>query len=268
MAIKRKITAQEVPDVDVSPDYKNKSRIFDAASPDGVGWKLENSFRGEYNIFHVWKKGDVDYDDGLENYWTSKGDNLDNGTVGDGEKFSITMNTGDTTKSVEGSFLPYESFIYGGTICWEGSNNKKTVSLDVVATAANTTIGSTVTIESGTNKVIPSPTNSGTHDIDGIPTLVDNKTLTGWWDFIDNELVPNVNQSGKFDIYTVDKTVARLLNDFDLIPKSSGDNCIKSPNAWKVFPGYKFKLIANNITDGEWDLSLVFHMIKRKTVSY
>lgn len=268
MAIKRKITAQPIPDVDASPDYKDQDRVFDALAPEGVGWKLENSFRGEYNIFHVWKKGDINYDDGMENYWTSKGDDLINGTVGDGQKFSISMGTGETTKSVEGSFLPYESFIYGGTIFWEGDSNKKTVTLDVVATAASLTTGDSVIVESGTNKVVPKSDNSGTNALDGIPTLVDSKTSTGWWDFIDNELVPNFNMEGSFDIYTVDKTVARLLNDFDLMPKVSGESCIKADNAWKVFPGYKFKLIANNIEDGNWDVSLVFHMIKRKTVSY
>ena len=72
---------------------------------------------------------------------------------------------------------------------------------------------------------------------DGIPTLVDNKTLTGWWDFTNDQLVPNIEQKGSFDIYTVDVTVARLLNDLDLMPKASGENCIKADNAWKVFPG-------------------------------
>lgn len=268
MAIKRKITAQALPEVDTSPDLRDSNREFEALAPEGVGWKLENSFRGEYNIFHVWKKGDVNYDNGFENYWTSKGDDLSNGIVGDGTKFSISMTTGDTQKTVEGTFLPYESFIYGGTIFWEGSSNKKTVSLDVVASASSIKSGTTVTVDSNTNKVIPSSDNTGTNDIDGIPTLVDNKTLNGWWDFTNDQLIPNIEQKGSFDIYTVDVTVARLLNDLDLMPKASGENCIKADNAWKVFPGYKFKLIANSIEDGDWDVSLVFHMIKRKTVSY
>lgn len=268
MAIKRKITAQPLPIVDTSPDYKDEDRVFDAVSPEGVGWKLENSFRGEYNLFHVWKQGDVTYDDGFENYWSSKGDDLINGTVGIGSKFYISMTTEDTTKSIEGAFLPYESYIYGGTVFWEGDNNKKTVSLDVVASASTLSSGSTVTVESGTNKIIPSSDNTGTNSLGSTVTLVDNKEMTGWWDFVDHQLQPNITQTGSFDLYTVDVTVARLLNDLDLMPKASGQNWIKAQNAWRVFPGYKFKLIANNIDNGNWDVSLVFHMIKRKTVSY
>ena len=266
MAIKRIITAQEIPEVDTSPDLRNSDRELEAIAPNGIGWKLENSFRGEYNIFHVWKQGDVNYDSGFENYWSSKTDDVANNTIGDGSKFSLSLTTSDNEKTVEGKFIPYDSYIYGGTIFWEGDTSDKTVSLDVIAEATTLVSGDLVTVD-GNNKVVPSETQTGTHDID-TATLVDNKSLTGWWDYTDHQLTPNYSQEGQFDLYNIDVTVARLLNEIDLMPATSGHNDIKSNNAWRVFPGYKFKFIAKNPDNGTWKTTLVFHMIKRQTVSY
>ena len=257
MAIKRIITAQEIPEVDTSPDLRTSDREIDAVQPDGIGWKLENSFRGEYNIFHVWKQGDINYDSGFENYWSSKSDDVANNVVGDGNKFSLSLTSSDSELSVEGEFIPYESYIYGGSIFWDGDSSNKTVTLEVIAKQTTLVSGDSITVD-GNNKIVPNETQSGTHDID-VPTLVDNKTSTGWWDYTDHQLVPNYSQEGTFDLYNVDKTVARLLNEIDLMPSEAGNNEIKSENAWRVFPGYKFKFIAKNPDSGTWKTTLVFH---------
>lgn len=266
MAIKRIITAQELPEVDTSPDLNDSDRTFETAQPEGDGWKLENSFRGEYNIFHVWKKGDINYDSGFENYWSSKADDLTTGDIGTGTKFTLSLGSSDTEKSVEGKFIPYESYIYGGSVFWEGDSSEKSISLEVIAEASTLTSGDTVTVD-GNDKIVPNDTQTGTHDVISA-TLVDNKSHNGWWDYINEQLVPNMAQEGKFDLYNTDKLVAVLLNEIDLIPSTSGQNDIKSDNAWRVFPGYKFKFVAKNPENGTWKTTLVFHMIKKKTVSY
>ena len=267
MAIRRVITAQELPDVDTSPHNKNSNRTINAVVPEGNGWKLEHSFSGEYNLFHVWKQGDVTYDSGFENYWSSKADDLTTGDIGTGEKFCMDFESTDNELSVEGRFIPFDTFIYGGTVFWEGDTSSKTISLEVVAHATTLISGDTVTIDTSTNKLIPSDPTTATHSFEK-PTLVDNKSKTGWWDFINGQLIPNVNQEGKFDLYNIDITVARLLNHIDLMPSTGGQNYIKSDNAWRVFPGYKFKFIGFNPDGGTWRVSLMFHLIKRVTVNY
>ena len=196
----------------------------------------------------------------------SKGDDVINDEIGTGTKFALSLETTDSEKSIEGKFIPYDSYIYGGSVFWEGDSSEKSISLEVVAEASNLTSGDTVTVD-GDNKIVPNDTQTGTHDITSA-TLVDNKSNTGWWDYSEQQLIPNLSQEGQFDLYNVDKLVARLLNEIDLMPSTSGQNDISSDNAWRVFPGYKFKFIAKNPESGTWRTTLVFHMIKKQTVSY
>jgi len=58
------------------------------------------------------------------------------------------------------------------------------------------------------------------------------------------------------------------VDSFGRLRASTPHTYFDSPNAWKVLPGCKFKLTATNVTNGNWDVSLSFYMIKRKTVNY
>lgn len=266
MAIKRKVTLVPIPEVDTSVSLSDLNRTFNVSPPDGLGWKLENAFRGEHNIYYIWVNGGIEYDFGYENYWTTKSDDLVNGLVGEGSKFKIDMTSSDTTKNVSGYFEPYNSYIYGGTLAWEGSGSGKTVSLEVIADATSLISGDSVVVVN--NKIIPVDDNSGTNSVDLTSyTLLDSYD-SGYWDIIDGVLTPNYSETGQFSMYTNDVTVARLINDIDLIPSNVGQHEIVSKNAWRVFPNYRFQLTANAISTGDWSVVLYFHMIKRKTVSY
>lgn len=266
MAIKRKMTAQEIPQVDTSPSYNESEREFNISCPDGIGWTLERSFRGEYNIFHVWKRGDTDYDSDYENCWSSMSDDVVNNIVGGGNKFSISITDTETEKSVDGTFIPFETFIHGGSVFWEGDSSPKSISLEVVANATETVSGTMSDIDVD-GKIYPVSDNLGNYDIGANFTLVDNKNHTGHWDFIDYQLQPNLTQTGKYDLYNKEVIVARLINSFDLLPASSGEKTISSGNAWKVFPNYNFRFKVHD-NNSNCKVTLMFHMIKRKTVSY
>jgi len=266
MPIKRKITAQELPMVDTSPSYKNEAREFLIDAPDGSGWSLEHSFRGEYNIFHVWKKGDTNYDNDYENCWSSVADDIDNDVVGGGAKFTIDILSAESEKSIEGAFLPFETFIHGGSLFWEGDNSPKSVTLEVVGAPTDLVSGTTVDVDND-GKIFFVGQSNGNYDLGTNVCIIDNKTNSGHWDYIDYQLLPNMNNEGKYDLYNKEIVVAKLINSFDLLPSSHGSKTIESGNAWKVLPHYKFRLRVHD-NSSNCKVSLMFHMIKRKTVSY
>lgn len=268
MAIENRITFQPIPKVEQSGDYVNEDRDMGIPTPEGSGWRLAYSMRGEFNICHVWKKGGIQYDRGYENTWTSKGDDIINNKIGEGSIMVLSNEVGVAEKEVTFEFIPKDTYMFGGAISWEGAGTQDALTIDVIATATSVSTGGNLSVIVVDDKIVPVDAGTGTHEITGMPTVVDNKSNTGYWNFDSGSLVEAPNQDGNIDLYTVDKVVARLVNYLPTIPTTYYGHSISSENAWKILPGYKFKFRSHNVSNTEWSASMTLSMIRRKTVDY
>lgn len=270
--IEYKITLEELPSSDTNTTDVGTITQIDITPPDDTGWTLEYSFKGNYNIFHVWKKGGIKFDGGFQNYCTSVGDDITNNLVGEGANLVLTTSAGQPTSTLTFEFIPEYSYIYGGIFAWDNASVGDTATLEIIGKATTLVTSGTLTldVDSATNKVYYVGT-GGTYAFGGNPTLVPNKTNTGYWDYnpnATNPLTPNTTNTGEYDIYNTDIVVANFLNKIALYPFANNSVELNTDNAWKVEPGYEFRLVLNNASNTAWTVSLTFFMIKSFTSNY
>lgn len=269
MAIENRITFQELPRVEQSSEYADEEREVAIPYPEGEdGWKLAYSFRGELNIAHVWQKGGIQYDRGYENTWTCRGDDVLGNSIGEGANLVIENTTGTSEKEVVFEFIPGDVYLFGGAVSWENAGAQDGISLEVIATATDVTVGGSQTVNIVNNKIVPVDAGTGTHEISGIPTVVDNKTHTGYWKLENGQLVEAPNQDGNLDLYTVDMTVARLVNRLATVPSTNHGHSFHSDNAWRILYGYKFRFKCHNVSNTNWNAALTLAMFRKKTIDY
>lgn len=268
MAIENRITFQKLPKVEQSSNYDNESRESQIPYPDGSGWRLAYSIRGEFNICHVWKKGGIQYDRGYENTWTSKGDNISTNQIGQGQTMVITNEVDLPEKQVDIEFLPASTYMHGGAVSWQDASVQDSISVEVIALATDIIAGGNLSVTIVDNKIVPTERGAGTHEIAGMPTVVDSKGNTGYWNFSNGSLLEAPNQDGNVDLYTVDMAVACLVNNLPTVPTTSYGQNIKSENAWKVLPGYKFRFKTHNVSNTTWTATLSLAMFRKQTIDY
>lgn len=269
MAVKTKVTMQQLPEADLAPQFFAESKKdFVLDSPEGNGWQLQYSFLGNNVIYHVWKKGQPTFDFGYENYYTGRGDDMTNEIIGEGVPMEIQTNTTDSESYVDVEFLPNETYLQGGEAMWHDSAYGDAVSI-VVVSKANilSSEGDDLFLSLDGNRVKMDYVNP-THKFINPPVLVDNKYQTGYWDFNGHNLTPNDEGKGRYDILTVEKTVARLVNHVPVSPNSDGYVELSTTNAWKILPGYKFRFIAHNNSKTIWQCNFFLHMFRRSTIDY
>ncbi|ASV44175.1 hypothetical protein PBI_SCTP2_160 [Salicola phage SCTP-2] len=265
MSVQYKITLDNIPEADESYSYDNVTLEHTINRPEGLGWKLEYSVKGNYYIYHFWKKGSIIYDYGLQTYFTGKGDDITNQLIGDGSSLRIVTGTTqqDYTQDVE--FIADQTYLFGGKASWSGTGSNDAISVHVVASATPVKTQSSGDVILNGDLIEPVSDNSGTHVIDGVKAVVPNNNNSGWWDIVDKTVVPNYNQEGIYDLYKIEKTISRLINHIYIDNNVDGYNELTNDNTWKVAPGHKFRLVAHNNSGNQWTVSFIMYMIRSKT---
>lgn len=269
MAVKTKITMQQLPKADLAPQFFEESdKEFILQSPNGNGWQLQYSFLGNNVIYHVWKKGKPTFDFGYENYYTGKGDDIENEIIGAGQPMEIETVASEAESYIDVEFLPNDTYLQGGEAMWRDSQHGDAISI-VVISKANilSTEGTDLYLSLDGNRIKEDLQNP-THKFINPPVLVDNKSQQGYWDFDGSNIIANNAGQGRFDILTIEKTVARLVNYVPVSPNSNGYVELETENAWKIQPGYKFRFIAHNNSGTQWKCNFFLHMFRESTIDY
>lgn len=137
---------------------------------------------GTRKMFTSPKQGDTNL------YITSRGDNVENGTRGDGETL-VVKGVPDGEKTISIQFID-DVYIKDGVVLWQNAKLGDSISLEIVLPA---------------NTMFPSPANTGNYDIDEYGNVIENTEGTG-----------------RYMMYPVDIVLNRFLNEVMIL----GDNTI------------------------------------------
>ena len=200
--------------------------------------------------------------------WTSRGDDIDNGTYLNGTQIELTSLTPNNT--LEMQFLdPF--YVIGGRITWFGAKYGDYINVYMIAPA---TTGLTqqagdfnkveIVPSSGLNIIVPASPGTGAWDMDLSATLnanvnilkatpIPNSSETGWfnYDTETNVLTPNYTGTGKYDLFDFEITLLRYVTEYYPILGDSFRNFeLENVVAKFILPNYVFRFKTNSILVG------------------
>jgi hypothetical protein len=268
MAIEYKITLSDVPLSDYDASYYSDVTVPEVIPPDGAGWTLEYSVRGESKLYHFWTRGTTIFHEGLENYWTGAADNVATGELGTGVPLEITVQPGQTEYSLDAEFdLSVPTWVWGGQAAWVDAGIGDYASAEFVAKASvlQTTANKDLAIDG--DKVVYVGLGAGTHGFAQTPVLVPNQSATGKWNYdVDTNTVTPATDNGKYDIFVTEQVVSRFVNKVMLLGNSNGYKEFASQTGWKIPPGYFVRFSAYNNSQTTWTIAFLLNLIRERTV--
>lgn len=205
-------------------------------------------------------------------YWCGAGDDVVNHVIGGGQKAILKTVVGQATTSVD---LKFDSqfgkvYLHDGFIIWKdagvGEDLGDSVSVEIIAspTSLQTAANLNYVIES--NKVKAVAPGTGTHGFAASPTLVPNITTTGWWNYDATAgLTFSTTQTGKYDIWDIEKTANRFVNKFLVFGTNNTYTDLSSEDTSEIPAGYFIRMIAHNVSDTVWYACILMEMFRERT---
>ena len=202
------------------------------------------------------------------NYFTSAGDVVASGIVGNGERMQVICTSGTPVSETDFEFLnnawPSEFvYIFGGAIAWEGPKRGDCFNLEVRAKPTpmlDAVTGSGMGLSADYNldedRIYFAGPGSGTHALAGLPIMVQNFKHNGYWDLDKVNMVPfpNTSMTGDFDWHTSDVKVGNFISDLLVQGNNYTPAIIDATESAPVPFGYYFRLRCHNNSDSDWSL--------------
>jgi hypothetical protein len=164
-----------------------------------------------------------------------------------GDPFLFDISSSDTEIVRDIPFLVEDEYIYmyKGFFSFIDAGFGNTVSLAIIASPVEyvETAGGNYDIDED-NKLFYSE-GTGTIEITSSPTLVLNKDATGHWNYENSELTPNLDQTGLYDIYVVEKEVDRFIDRFNIIGTVYNFE-VDTTEVARIYPGYFLRISIDN----------------------
>lgn len=203
--------------------------------------------------------------------WTGAGDDIVNHVIGAGNEFKIQTSVGEAEKTLEIEFDTTlgDVYIHEGYIMWEGASFGDCVSSSVFsrATQLQELINLDLELDGNRVKFAAGGPGTGTHGFAATPVILPNREDTGHWDLDASfNLLPNLSQTGEYDIYNIEIEVIRIFHKIPIFGTSTQLNVFKSADSSLLTPGYYIKVVAHNNSDTEWCFSVVMALFRERTV--
>jgi hypothetical protein len=154
-----------------------------------------------------------------------------------------------------------DTFLYSGSCLWKNGSegDNVTVGLYGVPTQLQTSVNLNLILDGTKVKYSPGGPGTGTHGFASSPVLILNKTGTGSWNYSPSTgLVPDLSENGKYDIFTEEKEVFRMVNSIELVGNSNGYVNINGFDSSQIKYPYFIKIIVT--TNGNSNIYVSFYM--------
>ncbi len=216
--------------------------------------------------------------DGLNTYsvWTGAGDDVSdpdeaNHVIGDGPLLHFQMTEGTPVLAIEARFNHnrfgrtwihegYLKFTNGGVgdfvealICVDGSPLQQSVDLDYVV--------------SNDDWITYAGPGAGTHGLAGTPSLVPRPYMKdGDWDYDGVSLTPNFTQTGGYKMTSIKRGVHRFINKIPCTGTCASYFSMTSDETAEIPTGFYLEIVAHNVSNTNWDASVIMEMFRERTI--
>jgi hypothetical protein len=210
-------------------------------------------------------------------YYTGSGDNVNNGTIGDGPRLIFNMQPGTLIETIKVEFVNTmefgDTYIHEAYAMWKdaGLGDCLCVSVWASPTQLQTIANKDLVLVpfNGGNFVTYSQggPGTGTHGFAANPVLIKAVHKDGYWDYSSaNGLVPNFAKTGGFNIMDVPYKANEFINQVPLLGTTNGFNKIDSSDTAWIAPGYYLEVDLHNHSDTAWQAVLFMTMFRERTV--
>lgn len=205
--------------------------------------------------------------------WSGAGDDIasDPSVLGNGPLLHFDMQQGTPIKTIRVDF-DHQAFgrvwIHEAYLKFTDGGEGDFVSADVMATgvALQQAANLDLVLDGDLVKYSPSGPGTGTHGFASAPTLLPRTfSKDGGWNYDGINLTPSMDDTGEYNISTVDSSVHRYVNK---IP-TYGD-ChyfsMSSDETAELNTGYYLSIDVHNVSDTNWHLSVIMEIYRERTV--
>ena len=180
--------------------------------------------------------------------WSNSGDDVINHIIWGGDKLSFSFSPGINKIEKRLYFDPVfgDVFIYSGCCMWKNGNEGDSMYAGLwgPATLLQTHVNLNLVLEGTRVKYSEDGPGTGTHGFASNPILIPNKTRSGYWNYSPvTGLVPDLTGNGKYDIFTEEKEVFRMINGLEFFGNSNGYIDIKGLDSVQILYPYFIKVV-------------------------
>lgn len=203
--------------------------------------------------------------------WTGSGDDVENHVIWGGPLAILSLEPGMTKTHIDMKFDPLfgEVWIHEGYGMWENAGLGDHFSVYVMAPPAQLQTFANLDLEIVGNRIKPATNGpgTGTHGWANIPPLVKNYNKTGYWDLDENgNLVPKPQQTGNYDVYTVERKVTTFLNKIPIMGTVYNYTMLQSADTARIPYPYFIRIEAFNVSNGSWKIWFFMTLYRERTV--
>ena len=205
--------------------------------------------------------------------WTGAGDDIGGNGIGEGPLLHFDCATGTPETTIEVRFLPNEGrvWIHEGYLKFTDAGIGDHVSATVMgeATPLQQAANLDLIIEDNWIKYAPGGPGTGTHGFGGTPVIVPRTfSKDGDWDYdaVQQTLLPNATQTGNAKLSDIERTVHRYINKIPCYGTCSNYFTMSSDETTELPAGYYLKITAYNVSDTNWNASVIMEIYRERTV--
>lgn len=265
--------------------------ISDLSATDGVKWlttgdMLPRNKDGKVSVH------DTSKSPGLYVYWTGRGDNFDNGYVGNGEPIILSHRVGESKsqiKYIDFMCLDNKTQMHEGTIVWTGAQMGDSGSCSMVTSVMPTEPGENTNFNLHDGYLIVPATGDGTLQVTGDMTNIDprlgcfvemvpdevGEVTPAFWNADFNpttmkfeNITPAPNGDGQYNLFAVEVTVSRFVNHLNLL--GEGVVTLHSNDSDEMTHGMRLLHHINTseldgIDDHDWQFSVCLTLQRDRT---
>lgn len=203
--------------------------------------------------------------------WTSAGDDINTGIIGDGDILELELEPGKPEVHIDVKFnqsLNGRVWLHEGYLKFENGGKGDYIEGKIIseATPLQTVVNLDLTVSD--NWIIPAPDGNGTHgfaDPSKIVLISRSFTKDGDWDFDGTNLIPNLSSTGKYKISTTERIVHKYINKIPCRGTCSTYFSMSSDETAEIFENYFLQISAFNVSNTSWFSSVILEIYREKT---
>ncbi len=204
--------------------------------------------------------------------WAGSGDDVVNHVIFGGDLIAIENEPNVPSKTIDIKFDPIfgEVWLHEGYAMWENAGFGDYLSVQAIAPACplQPFINKDLVLDGNKVKYSLGGPGTGDYGFSGIPAPVRNHSNTGSWDFNFNtsQLTPNFTNTGKFDIFTEDKSVNDFISRLPIAGTTYSYVMLQSADSTQVISPYFIRIKTYNISNTSWKIWMFVTLYRERTV--